>query len=56
MEDNQILLLSQLLNSIIENFNSFQKSYAEQNKELFDSSKKAILEVQSKINYLLKKY
>jgi hypothetical protein len=54
MEDNKILLLSQLMNGLIEGFNSFEKSYSEKNKETFESSKKAMLEAQKKINFVLK--
>jgi len=53
MENNKILLLAQLTNSLIENFEIFQKAYAEQNKENFDRSKRAILEIQSRINFTL---
>ena len=54
MESNKILLLSQLMNGLIEGFNSFQKSYSEKDKETFEKSKKIILEAQSKINFILK--
>jgi hypothetical protein len=54
MEDNKILLLSQLMNGLIEGFNNFEKSYSEQDKVTFESSKKAILETQGKINFILK--
>ena len=53
MEDNKILLLSQLMNGLIEGFNNFEKSYSEQDKETFESSKKAILETQGKINFIM---
>lgn len=53
MENNNVLLLSQLTNSLNENFEIFQKAYLEQNKENFDRSKKAILEIQGKINFIL---
>lgn len=54
METNKILLLLQLMNGLIEGFNSFQKSYTERDKEKFETSKKAMLENQAKINFILK--
>ena len=54
MESNKIMLLFQLINGLDEAFSIFEKSYNESNKEKFDSSKKAILDLSNKINYVLK--
>lgn len=54
MEDNKVLLLSQLLSLLQSNFENFEKSYLNKDKENFDKSKKALLEVQKKLNYVLK--
>lgn len=55
MENNNVMLLMQLMNALSENFKTFEKSYTEQNKESFDNSKKALLELQGKINFILTK-
>jgi hypothetical protein len=55
MENNKVLLLLQLINSLNGNFEVLEKSYNNQNKEDFDNSKKAILEIQKRINFILKK-
>ncbi len=54
MENNKILLLLQLMNSLNGNFENFEKGYLNQDKENFDNSKKAILEIQKRINLVLK--
>lgn len=55
MEDNKVLLLFQLMNSLNGNFEIFEKSYTKQDKENFDNSKKAILEIQKRIAFILNK-
>lgn len=54
MEGGKILLLSQLMASFDENFLSFKNAYDAKDKESFDKSKKALLEIQHRIDYLLK--
>ena len=53
MENNNVLLVSQLVGSLMANFEIFEKAYTEKNKENFDERKKAMLEVQAKINFIL---
>ena len=55
MEINKVMLLSQLVSRLKENFEVFEKAYNENDKENFDSSKKLILELQKKINLIAKK-
>lgn len=55
MDSGKITLLSQLATALKDNFFTFQKAYLYSNKEDFDFSKKVILELQHKIEYLLKK-
>jgi len=55
MDINQVMLLSQIVNQLKENFGIFEKAYNENDKENFDSSKKLILELQKKINFIAKK-
>ena len=54
MEEGKLLLLVQLVNSLESNFVNFQKSYDKSDKEAFDFSKSAILEIQKKIEGLIK--
>ena len=54
INENRIMLLSQLINGLSDNFQKFEKAYENSNKEDFDSSKAAILELQKKIEYILK--
>ena len=54
MENSKIMLLFQLVSSLEDNVNSFSKSFNSQDKEKFDLSKKALLEIQKKIAYILK--
>ena len=54
MEQNQILLLSQLIAILNENMSLLRSSYDSQDKEKFDSAKSAIIDAQAKINFLLK--
>jgi hypothetical protein len=56
MEEKEIFLLSQLVNSLIRTFNELQEAYSKKDKENFDRSKQAITETQGKINFLLKDY
>jgi hypothetical protein len=54
MNQNRIMLLSQLVNSLGENYHKFELAYNDSNKEEFDSSSAIIIELQKKIAYLLK--
>lgn len=54
MKENRIMLLSQLVNGLNESFQKFEKAYTNSNKEDFDSSQKTLLELQKKIEYILK--
>ena len=47
------MLLTQLAGALENNFKIFEKAYNDSDKELFDNSKSAILEVQKKINIIL---
>ena len=52
MDERKLMLLAQLVNSLESNFNSLEDSYNLQDKEKFDLSSSAILELQKKINVL----
>ncbi len=54
MEANQLMLLFQLITRLDENVKEFERGYNLSEKEKFDSSKKAILELHKKIDFLLK--
>jgi len=53
MDNDKILLLSQLINGLQEINVEFEKSYKANDKKKFDKAKQAILEFQKKIAYLL---
>ena len=55
MEINQVMLLSQIVSRLKENFEIFEKAYNENDKESFESSKNLILDLQKKINLIVKK-
>jgi len=54
MEEGKIMLMFQLVNNLEENFYNFNNAYNQQDKEKFDKFKKAVLEAQRRIDYLLK--
>ena len=54
MEQNKILLLSQLIAILNESAGNLETAYELQEKEKFDSAKSSILDIQNKINFLLK--
>lgn len=54
MEEGKLMLLTQLVNSIESNFNSLEKAYNDSDKEKFDLSGSAVLELSNKINSVLK--
>lgn len=54
MENNAIMLLSQLVNMLGDNFNEFERAYNASDKEKFEKQKKIVLEMQGKIASLLK--
>jgi hypothetical protein len=54
MEEGKLMLLTQLVNTIESNFNALEKAYDNSDKEKFDLSSSAILELSSKINSVLK--
>lgn len=55
MENNNVLLLAQLLAILKSNFENLDKAYSDKDKENFDRAKKAILEIQKKISYIITK-
>lgn len=55
MKVEDLMLLAQLVDSIYEEEKNFESAYNKQDKKRFDLSKKAILDFQNKINFLLKK-
>lgn len=55
MGENKVLLLAQLVNNLNENFANFEKSYNSSDKQEFDTAKKALIESQRQINFLLSK-
>jgi len=54
MDAGSVMLLSQLVNGLEENFEEFKKAYDSSDKESFDISKKNLLDIQSKIAFILK--
>ena len=54
MENNKVMLLFQLISSLEDNFNSIQKAYTSNDKEVFDKSKKAILDISNKIGIVIR--
>ncbi len=54
MENNDLLLLMQLIKSLEAHVNNFERAYQDMDKEKFEKYKKAILEFQNKIGFLLK--
>jgi hypothetical protein len=56
MEETRLMLLMQLIENLRDNFQVFESSYESSDKEKFDSSKKAMIEIQSKIKFLIENY
>ncbi len=54
MEGNQLMLMLQLVNKLDESAKDFEKAYNSSDKEKFDLLKKTILELQKKIEFILK--
>ncbi len=54
MDSGKITLLQQLVAGLRDNFVIFEKAYHESDKEKYDRAKKIILELQYKIDFLLK--
>ena len=54
MQENKVMLLAQLVEGLREAHSQLEESYLKNNKKSFDSSKKALLDFQNKISYLLK--
>jgi hypothetical protein len=54
MDEGRLMLLAQLVNSLETNFNSLDVAYRDSDKEKFDLSSSAILEIQQKINSIFK--
>jgi len=54
MENNKVMLLFQLMSSLGDNFNSIQKAYSSNDKEVFDKSKSIILDISKKIELVLR--
>ena len=55
MESDKLILLAQLIESLNNNVKELEKAFKNNDKEDYDISKKAILDFQSKINFLLEK-
>jgi len=55
MDENKVLLLLQLVNNLDNIYLDLEKAYNSSDKPRFDKSKKAVLELQSKLNFLLTK-
>lgn len=53
MDESEVMLLYQLAGNLKENLDLFTKSFESSDKESFEKSKKALLEIQSKINFIL---
>jgi hypothetical protein len=53
MNEGKLVLLTHLINALDRAFGDFEKAYDGSDKENFDNSKKAVLDVQKKINFLL---
>jgi len=54
MDNQKILLLSQLVDGLSEVKIKLEEAYNSQDKKRFDQGKEAILDFQKKIDYLLK--
>ena len=54
MQENKSMLLAQLIEGMREAHSDFEQSYSKNNKKSFDNSKKALLDFQTKIAFLLK--
>lgn len=54
MDENKILLLSQLFNILSQNVTEMESAYADSNKEKFDNAREIVLEAQKKIAFILK--
>lgn len=54
MDYNQLMLLSQLVAKLSESTANFEKAYNSSNKMEFEYSKKAIMDIQHKMEFLLK--
>jgi len=54
IDQNKIILLAQLVESMQEAEKGFEEAYEKQDKKKFESSKVAILDLQGKINTLVK--
>lgn len=53
IDQNKILLLSQIVDSLNELSEKFEFAYEKQDKKQFDKSKQAILDFQNKLNAIL---
>lgn len=53
MTDNNVILISQIINSLRDSSDDLEKAFQGSNKEEFEKQKKIILEDQIKINRLL---
>jgi len=53
MEQGKLMLIVQLINSLELNYNSLSNAYNNSDKQKFDSSNLAILEIHKKINSVL---
>lgn len=54
MDTQNLSLLAQLANSLKENILILDSAYTEQDKNNFDSARKELLDIQRKINFILK--
>ena len=54
MEYNNLLLIMQLIRSMGYQVEAFEKAYNNSDKDKFESSKKSLLELQNKINFIIK--
>jgi len=55
MEQDDLLLLAQLIDSMDQASRELEKAYNENNKQDYEKAKKSILEFQNKINFLLRR-
>lgn len=53
MTDNNVILISQIMNSLKDSTEDLEKAFQSSNKDEFERQKKIILESQLKINRLL---
>jgi hypothetical protein len=53
MDEGKIMLLMQLIKALEDNFIIFEKAYGDSDKEDFENSKKALLDLQIKIKKTL---